>query len=197
MADPTENSPPNPFDPQFLLDQARSYLAFGEQMRKLTEQSQNTVPNGTDWGEVLRQNFDRFRAAVADSAEDPKINPELARLWTQTLDLWQQTAVSLGVIIPPDGDNAQWQAYQQVQNQYLELLRQSAKAALDMMEQQLVDRAKAGQMIDTLRGLYNLWVDCNEKTYGQMLRGSQYSELSGQLFNSLLACYPKKGGTTP
>jgi hypothetical protein len=195
MADPTEKSSPNPLDPQFLFDQARSYLAFGEQISKLTEQFQNMPPTGADWGTVLRQNFDQFRAAVGESAEDPQVNPELARLWTQTLDMWQQTAASLGVVAPTEGDNAQWLDYRQVQNQYLDLLRQSVRSALDIMEQQLVERANSGQMIDTLRGLYNLWVDCNEKTYGQMLRGSQYSELSGQLFNSLLACYPKKGET--
>lgn len=63
------------------------------------------------------------------------------------------------------------------------------------MEQQLVERASGGQMIENLRELYNLWVDCNEKTYGQMLRGAAYSELSGRLFNTLLACYPKRETT--
>jgi hypothetical protein len=59
------------------------------------------------------------------------------------------------------------------------------------MEQRLGERAAAGEAPDSLRELYNLWVDCNEETYGRMLRGAEYSEISGRLFNALFACYPK------
>ncbi len=196
MTDQTETSAPNQLDTKFIFDQARGYLAFGEQMTEMSKQFQGNIQSGaTDWGSVLRQNFDQFKTAITQSADDPNVNPELARLWNQTLDLWQQTASSLGVVPPEEGGGDIWQAYQQVQNQYLDLLRQAARGALDLMEQQLVERASGGQMIENLRELYNLWVDCNEKTYGQMLRGAAYSELSGRLFNTLLACYPKRETT--
>ena len=197
MADPTDASAPNPFDTEFLLDQARGYLAFGEQMAQLCERFRDNAQGGADWGAVLRQNFDQFKTVIAESADGPGANPELARLWTQTLDLWQQTSASLGIVAPEGGETDAWQAYRQVQSQYLDMLRQAAKAALDLMEQQLVERVGAGQTIGSLRELYNLWVDCNEKTYGQMLRGAEYSELSGRLFNTLLCCYPPKGATAP
>jgi hypothetical protein len=196
MADQTDTAASkNPFDAEFLFEQARSYLAFGEQMSKFSEQLHDDVRNGVDWGTVLRQNFDRFKTAITESADGPGANPDLARLWTETLDLWQRTAASLGVVAPKGGDTDAWLAYRQVQSQYLDLLRRAAAAALDLMEQQLGDRATAGKTIDSLRGLYDLWVDCNEKTYGQMLRGTEYSELSGRLFNTLLRCY-SQGVTT-
>ncbi|MCC9004220.1 MAG: hypothetical protein LM549_16575, partial [Candidatus Competibacter sp.] len=114
-----------------------------------------------------------------------------AQLWTQTLDIWQQTVTSLKGVGPRGEETDAWLAHREVQAQYLGLLRQSAGAALDLMEQHLNERAAAGKAIDSLRELYNLWVDCNERTYGRMLRSIEYSEFSGRLFNSLLRCYPK------
>lgn len=196
MADQTQTvDPPTPLDTRFLIDQARGYLAFGDQIADLCQKLQGSTTNSPDWGNMLRENFAQFKTAINQSADDPNVNPELARLWNQTLDLWQQTATGLGFIPPADGGSGAWQAYRDVQNQYFDMLRNAAKGALDLMEKQLAERADTGQMIGSLRELYNLWVDCNEKTYGQMLRGSAYAELSGRLFNSLLACYPKRENT--
>ncbi|MBK9951122.1 MAG: hypothetical protein IPP10_06245 [Candidatus Competibacteraceae bacterium] len=194
MTEPTDTSAvPNPFDTEFLIKQARSYLAFGEQMSAFSTQFHDQLQQGGgDWGALLRQHFDQFKTATIEASDDPRANPEMAQLWTQMMELWRQSTASLGLKGPSaEGDTEAWQNYQQVQNHYLDFLRQSAKAALDLMEQQLHERANAGKHIDSLRELYNLWVDCNEKTYGQMLRGIDYSELNGRLFNSLLGCYPK------
>ncbi len=191
MADQTSTTEPGMFDVERLLKQARTYLAFGEQIRQFTEQSPSVGSQPIDWDTALRQHFDRFKAMVARSTADSNIHPDLTRLWTLTLESWQQAASSLGIsaIAPLAGQNADtWQAYQQVQGEYLELLRQSAVAALDLMEQRLHERAASGETSGSLRELFNLWVDCNEETYGRMLRGAEYSELSGRLLNALLGC---------
>ena len=97
--------------------------------------------------------------------------------------------MGVSAIAPRAGQSADgWQAYQQVHGEYLELLRQSAVAALDLMEQRLRERAASDETASSLRELFNLWVDCNEETYGRMLRGAEYSELSGRLLNALLGC---------
>lgn len=198
MTDQNSTAEPGMFDAELLLKQARTYLAFGEQIRQFTEQSPSADPQPTDWDTALRQHFDRFKAAVAQSTEDSNINPDLAQLWTLTLESWQQAASSLGIsaIAPRAGPSADtWQAYQQVQSEYLELLRQSAMTALDLMEQRLRERAASGEVAGSLRELFNLWVDCNEKTYGRMLRGAEYSELSGRLLNALLGCCTSREAT--
>ena len=198
MADQNNNSNSGMFDIELLLKQARTYLAFGEQTRQFAEQFQDNIQNETDWGSALRGHFDQFREAIAQSAQDPGVNPELARLWTLTLETWQQATASLGVPLaaPDDRNAAAWLTYQRTQNEYLELLRRAALGALDLMEQRLGERAIAGETIGNLRDLYNLWVDCNEETYGRMLRGPEYSEISGRLLNALFACY-RKGETPP
>lgn len=201
MTEQTFSAEPGTFDVELLLEQARTYLAFGEQARRFAEQYADINSRQADWDAALRPHFDRFKAAVARSTENPNAHPELARLWTLTLESWRQTAASLGVsaIAPSAGQNADaWQAYQQVQSEYLELLRQAATTALDLMEQRLRERAASGSGDDgSLRELFNLWVDCNEETYGRMLRSAEYSELSGRLLNTLLGCRTTRGESKP
>lgn len=193
MAERTDPPDPSGFDLELLLKQARTYLAFGEQLQPFSERFHETVTKEGDWGEALRQHFDQLKTVLTEAADDPGGHPELARLWTVTLDTWRQTAASLGVpstLAPLAGPNAEaWQAYQRIQGQYLDLLRQAAKDALDLMEQRLGERAAAGATVESLRELYDLWVECNEHTYGRMLRSPAYGELNGHLLNALLGCY--------
>ncbi len=195
MAERTEPSDPSGFDIDLLLKQARTYLAFGEQLQPLSERFHETLGREGDWGEALRQHFAQLKMALAEAADDPGGHPDLARLWTVTLDTWQQAAASLGVpatLSPLAGANTvAWQAYQRIQGQYLDLLRQAARDALDLMEQRLGERAAAGTKVESLRELYNLWVECNEDSYGRMLRSPEYGELNGRLLNALLGCYAR------
>lgn len=197
MAEQTASPDSSSFDVELLLKQARTYLAFGEQLQPLSNRLHETLGQNGDWGEALRQHFDQLKAALAEAADDPGGHADLARLWTVTLDTWQQTAASLGVpasLAPLAGSSPEaWQAYQTVQGQYLELLRQAARDALDLMEQRLGERAAAGATVESLRELYNLWVECNEETYGRMLRSPDYGALNGRLLNALLGCYVRGG----
>lgn len=186
------------FDVELLLNQARTYLAFGEYMEQFTQQLQTDLQNEADWNTALQRHFTRLKEAITQSASDPNVDPDLAKLWTLSLDTWQQTIAALGIkpetanTIPRDGDQtAAWQACQQIQTEYLGLLQRVAKDALDLMETRLQAEAAAAPSINSLRELYNLWVECNEETYGQMLRSAEYSEFSGRLFNTLLRCYPR------
>lgn len=193
MADPSDASPAG-FDAELLLKQARAYLAFGEQIRQLTDRFQDSLEQEADWKAAARRQFEQFKDAIAQSSEAPGGNADLARLSTMMVDAWQQTALTLQLPIstPTDRNSSAWLAYQQTQRQYFDLLQQAASAALDLMEQRLQERATAGETINSLRELYNLWVTCNEQTYGRMLRGAEYSELSGRLLNALLVCYPRR-----
>ena len=195
MAEQTAPPDSSGFDIELLLKQARTYLAFGEQLQPLSDRLHETLGQDGDWGEALRQHFDQLKAALTEVADDPGGHPDLARLWTVTLDTWQQAAASLGVpatLAPLAGAKTEaWQTYQKVQGQYLDLLRQAAKDALDLMEQRLGERAVAGATVESLRGLYNLWVECNEETYGRMLRSLDYGALNGRLLNALMGCYAR------
>ena len=181
---------------ELLLKQARTYLAFVKQLQPLSVRFHKTLEQEGDWNTALRQHFGAFKSALAQATDDPGSYPELAYMWTATLDIWRQTIASLGfpafiAAASLANSNADaWQAYQHTQAQYLGLLQQAAKDALDLMEQRLTKEAAVGATVDSLRDLYNLWVECNEETYGRMLRSVKYGEFSGCLLNTLLRCYP-------
>lgn len=194
MAERPNPSDPSGFSIELLLNQARTYLAFGEQLQPFSERFHETLNPEGDWGETVRLHFDQLKTALTQAADDPGGHPELARLWNVTLDTWQQVAATLvpATLAPPaDPQSIAWQTYQQIQGQYLNLLRQAAKDALDLLEQRLGERATTGTTVESLRELYNLWVECNEDTYGRMLRSPAYGELNGRLLNALLSCYSR------
>ena len=195
MAERTDPPDPSGFNVELLLKQARTYLAFGEQLQPLSVRFHEMLEQEGDWNAALHQYFDEIKTALTQAADDPGGHPELAGVWTVTLDTWQQTLAALDFptsIAPLSDTNPDaWQAYQRTQTQYLGLLRQAAKEALDLMEQRLITQAAAGPTVDSLRVLYNLWVECNEETYGRMLRSAEYSEFSGRMLNSLLGIAKK------
>jgi hypothetical protein len=192
MTEQIPASDPGVFDVELVLKQARAYLAFGDQVRLFTDRLGETAEAETDWGEALRQHFAELKAAIAQSAENPNVNPELARLWLLIAETWSEAAAALGMAaeaIPETLRQSEvWRTYQRTQSDYFNQLRDTATEALDLMEQRLNERAAAGKTISSLRELYNLWVDCNEETYSRMLRSSAYGELNGRLFNTLLRC---------
>ncbi len=196
MTQQTSASNPGVFDVELVLRQARAYLAFGDQVRLFTDRLGEAAEAETDWGQALQQHFAQLKAAIAQSAENPNANPELARLWLLVADTWSETATTLGLAAGtmPDAlrQTEAWRAYQRTQSDYLSQLRDTAMEALDLMEQRINELAAAGKTISSLRELYNLWVDCNEETYGRMLRNSTYAELSGRLLNTLLRCYSRQ-----
>jgi ABC-type transporter Mla subunit MlaD len=191
-----QTSDPGVLNVELVLKQARAYLAFGDQVRTFTDRLSETAEAETDWGEALRQHFAELKTAIAQSAENPNVNPELARLWLLIAEAWSETAATLGMAtkaIPETLRQTEvWRTYQRTQSDYFNQLRNSAVEALDLMEQRLNERAAAGKTVSNLRELYNLWVDCNEETYGRMLRGAAYGELNGRLFNALLRCYARQ-----
>lgn len=195
MTEQTTTSNSGVFDVDLVLRQARAYLAFGDQVRQFTDRISETAEAETDWGQALQQHFTQLKAAIAQSAENPNVNPELARLWSLVAETWSEAAATLGLAtdaIPESlRQSAVWRDYQRTQMDYFNQLRHTAAEALDLMEQRLNELTAAGKTISSLRELYNLWVDCNEETYSRMLRSSAYGELNGRLFNSLLRCYAR------
>lgn len=176
-----------------LIEQARTYLAFGDQMRQFAAHLNQTASENTDWGLVIQQHFAQMKEA--QSTGDPGIDSELVQLWMRAAEMWQQSVASLdiGKQIDQNPQNVAWQTYQQVQNEYLGLLQDAAQKGLDLMQQRLnAQSAPEEEQISSLRELYNLWVECNEETYGQMLRSMEYATLNGRLLNAFLTCYSQE-----
>ncbi|MDQ2696978.1 MAG: class III poly(R)-hydroxyalkanoic acid synthase subunit PhaE [Pseudomonadota bacterium] len=79
-----------------------------------------------------------------------------------------------------------WLNYQDAHNDYLRLLRQSARRALDLLQQRLTALGQEGKSLDSVRAVYDLWVDCNEEAYAELARSPDYSEVYGRMINALM-----------
>lgn len=77
--------------------------------------------------------------------------------------------------------------YQRTAHEYqLELSKVGIKA-LDHMKQRIMEMAEKDEEINSLREIYDLWVDCNEQAYADYVMTPEYSELYGRLVNDLMA----------
>lgn len=81
-----------------------------------------------------------------------------------------------------------WVRYQAARDAYESSFRRLGPEALDRMRKRLVRMVKDGERLETLRGLYDLWVDCGEEAYAELVATDEYADLYADLVNSLLAC---------
>jgi len=77
--------------------------------------------------------------------------------------------------------------YQQVSHEFNILMNKVGVEALEVMRLMIIEMAERGEEINSLKELYNLWVDCNEKAYAEYVYTDEYSELYGRLSNALMA----------
>ncbi len=77
--------------------------------------------------------------------------------------------------------------YQRVNQEYNQAHSQVASASLDKLQQKIISYAEQGKEINTLREVYDLWVDCSEEAYSDFVRSPEYTDLYGRMVNSLMA----------
>ena len=65
--------------------------------------------------------------------------------------------------------------------------------ALEGMRLRILEMSQQGKEMNSLREIYDLWVDCNEKAYAELVYTDEYSELYGRLTNALLAVKQHQG----
>lgn len=80
-----------------------------------------------------------------------------------------------------------WLDYQKAQQDYAELLGHVNSAALEHLLTRLEKMAEAGEQVDNLRGIYDLWVDASEEAYAEVVATTGYAERHGRMVNALMA----------
>ena len=80
-----------------------------------------------------------------------------------------------------------WQDYQKNYQAYRETFDNIASGSLDKLQEKIIASAKQKNAISSLRDLYDLWVDSHEEAYSDLVLTEDYSQLYGQLINSMLA----------
>ena len=74
--------------------------------------------------------------------------------------------------------------YQEQNGRYNALILKSSQRAFEKFESKLAAREEPGRQIDSLRALYDLWVDAAEEAYGEIALSPEFREVYGALVNA-------------
>jgi polyhydroxyalkanoate synthase subunit PhaE len=77
--------------------------------------------------------------------------------------------------------------YERALQEYTQLLSKAGIDTLERLSKKVIDRAKKGGEIKSLREIYDLWVDCCEEAYNDIVFTEEYQDAYGHLINALMA----------
>ncbi len=154
-----------------------------------------------DWRQQLKQMFGNggqpFSQAFAgiDSAGAEGF----AKQWQS----WMQAAQKQGSAgmpgafeaMPAFGQYREQQAQQQAlatavmeamqaSARYQALLQRASAQGMERLQDKLARQAEPGRQIDSMKALYDLWVDASEEAYAEIALSDEFSEVYGDMVNS-------------
>lgn len=188
-----------------IIDSAKGYAAFMQSALAAAANSGAAAPN---WGDAFRSGFgipgadampfgaDLLRtlrelpgqgggyAAIMNALGNlrPPANLDLAE-WKSWLNLpafgllrehqehYQKMAVA-------------WVEYQEQMARYNALMLKASQRGYELFEGKLTEREQPGRQIDSLRALYDLWVDAAEEGYAEVALSTEFREVYGALVNA-------------
>lgn len=77
--------------------------------------------------------------------------------------------------------------YERALREYTQLHSKAGIDTLERLSKKVIERAEKRQEIRTVRELYDLWVDCCEEAYNDIVFTEQYQDAYGHLINALMA----------
>ncbi|MGB5540680.1 MAG: class III poly(R)-hydroxyalkanoic acid synthase subunit PhaE [Gammaproteobacteria bacterium] len=106
-------------------------------------------------------------------------------------------AVRHGLSLPPIGYTREWQEQQQEWTRLLMeyqhtvqafggLLGKVVQRALELFGKRMTEKLGAGESFDGLRAIYNLWIDCGEDAYAELVASTDFPHLQAEMINALM-----------
>jgi class III poly(R)-hydroxyalkanoic acid synthase PhaE subunit len=80
-----------------------------------------------------------------------------------------------------------WMDYQEALSKYSAVFAKVGLRALDLLQRKLLEMGSGDERPDTVRRLYDLWVDCGEEAYAEVVSSGEYGELNAAVVNSSMA----------
>lgn len=80
-----------------------------------------------------------------------------------------------------------WAEYQKQLVEYQALLSAAGVHAVEKLRERILRLGAEQKKITSLRQIYDLWVDCNEDAYAELVYSKEYSEQYGRMVNALMA----------
>jgi polyhydroxyalkanoate synthase subunit PhaE len=75
-------------------------------------------------------------------------------------------------------------AYQKAMQAYNALSAKSVQNAIELMQSKLAARSEPGRELDSLKGLYDLWIDSLEEAFAEVAMSAEYQSAYGQLVDA-------------
>lgn len=74
--------------------------------------------------------------------------------------------------------------YQQALREYNRLMLKASQRGNELFERKLAEHGEPGRTIDSLKALYDLWVDAAEEAYAEVALSEEFSKAYGELANA-------------
>lgn len=187
-----------------MLASARSYADFMQAMVKAAS-SPDTSAAGA-WTDAMRRGFSAAsgEAAYRDNPIAQALHGIGGKGATGLWDMMEGFAPLLEsplalfkswVDVPAFGflreHQEHWQKmavamadYQQQMMRYNALLLEASRRGFELFEAKLAERDEPGRRIDSVRALYDLWVDAAEDAYAEVALSPEFREVYGALVNA-------------
>ena len=72
----------------------------------------------------------------------------------------------------------------QASARYQELIQRANTQGMQRLQDKLAQHAEPGRQIDSLKGLYDLWVDASEEAYAEIALSDEFREVYGEMVNT-------------
>ncbi len=184
-----------------LLTGAKSYFALLQSMAAKSANGSDAL-DAKAWADKLRESFN-FPGADASLFDNPLARAlrEVAGKGAKSIEElskgaepWMREAQTL-LGLPAFGYLREHQEHyqkfaqamldqQQQTNRYNALLVRASARAFELLEDKLSQRAEPGRQIDSVRALYDLWVDAAEDAYAEIALSDEFREVYGALVNA-------------
>ena len=184
-----------------LLAGAKSYFALLQSLATKSAGANGNL-NAKAWTDTLRESFN-FPGADASLFDNPLARAlrEVAGKGAKSIEElskgaepWMREAKAL-MAMPAFGYLREHQEHyqkfaqamldqQQQTNRYNALLARASARAFELIEDKLAARAEPGRQIDSVRALYDLWVDAAEDAYAEIALSDEFREVYGALVNA-------------
>jgi len=184
-----------------LVDGGKAYIAF---MQSLIAAAGANAQNGTpSWSDALRQAFAAPGGATL-------FDHPLAQMWKGAPHGAMGGMPNPFGAMPPSADLGDlkswlqlpafgflrehqehqqkgavaWVEYQEQMSRYNAQMLEAARRGYELFEGKLAEREQPGRQIESLRALYDLWVDAAEEGYAEIALSREFQEIYGELTNA-------------
>lgn len=187
-----------------LVDSTKSYAAYMQSL--FATASSHPHGGNLPWGNAFAQGFAN-PSASASLFEHPA-----ARAWREMAAQGGPDFASFASALqaPPTADLSELKAwlklptfgssreqqehyqktavaaveYQEQTNRYNALMMKASQRGFELFEGKLAEREQPGRQVESLRALYDLWVDAAEEGYAEVAMSAEFREVYGALVNA-------------